>query len=53
VQAGEYYLSVEDADSGIAEELAPHVFEAFRRGDSARVDLNAGSGLGLAVVDAT
>jgi hypothetical protein len=46
--ANKYYLSVEDA-----EELTPHVFEAFRRGDSARVDLNAGSGLGLAVVDAT
>ena len=52
VQAGQYYLSVEDAGPGIAEELAPHVFEAFRRGDSARVDLNAGSGLGLAVVEA-
>lgn len=51
--ASKYYQSMEDADSGIAEELAPHVFEAFRRGDSARVDLNAGSGLGLAVVDAT
>ncbi|MNT69678.1 Sensor protein RstB [compost metagenome] len=52
VLAGQYYLSVEDAGPGIAEELAPHVFEAFRRGDSARVDLNAGSGLGLAVVEA-
>ena len=52
VLAGQYYLSVEDAGPGIADDLAPYVFEAFRRGDCARADLNAGSGLGLAVVEA-
>ena len=42
----------EDAGPGIAKQLAPHVFEAFRRGDSDGGDPHAGSGLGLAVVEA-
>ena len=52
VHDGQYYLSVEDAGPGIPDALAPHVFEAFRRGDSDSAGLSAGSGLGLAVVDA-
>lgn len=52
VHDGQYYLSLEDAGPGVPDALAPHVFEAFRRGDSVRDDLNAGSGLGLAVVEA-
>ena len=52
VHDGQYCLRLEDAGPGIADELAPHIFEAFRRGDAARAELHAGSGLGLAVVDA-
>lgn len=52
VHDGQYYLSLEDAGPGIADALAPHVFVAFRRGDSVPDELNAGSGLGLAVVEA-
>jgi len=52
VHDGQYCLQLEDAGPGIPDELAPHVFEAFRRGDAARSDLHGGSGLGLAVVEA-
>ena len=48
---GQCLLRVEDEGPGIAEELAPHVFEAFWRADGAR-QRGGGSGLGLAVVAA-
>lgn len=47
-----FYLRVEDDGPGIPEELASHVFEAFRRGYDARARESSGSGLGLAVVRA-
>lgn len=49
---GQCLLRVEDEGPGIAEELAPHVFEAFWRADGARQRGKGGSGLGLAVVAA-
>lgn len=45
-------LQLEDAGPGIDAALAPLVFDAFRRGDGARVQAHGGSGLGLAVVAA-
>ena len=45
-------LSVEDEGPGISEEVAAHIFEAFRRGDPSRSRKSGGSGLGLAVVKA-
>ncbi|WDD90856.1 ATP-binding protein [Burkholderia sp. FERM BP-3421] len=49
VARGVCRLSVEDDGPGVSPELAPHVFEAFRRADNVR---SGGSGLGLAVVAA-
>ena len=45
-------LSVEDEGPGISEEVAAHIFDAFRRGDPSRSRKSGGSGLGLAVVKA-
>lgn len=45
-------LSVEDQGPGIGPDIAPHVFQAFRRGDPSRSRNSGGSGLGLAVVKA-
>ncbi|MGK4475799.1 ATP-binding protein [Aeromonas molluscorum] len=45
-------LSVEDEGPGIGEEVAAHIFDAFRRGDPSRSRKSGGSGLGLAVVKA-
>jgi len=45
-------LQLEDAGPGIDAALAPLVFDAFQRGDTARVQAQGGSGLGLAVVAA-
>lgn len=45
-------LSVEDEGPGISEEVAAHIFEAFRRGEPSRSRKSGGSGLGLAVVKA-
>ncbi|MCO7637698.1 ATP-binding protein [Pseudomonas sp. S 311-6] len=45
-------LQVEDSGPGIPQEMAVHVFEAFRRGDPSRSRRSGGSGLGLAVVRA-
>lgn len=45
-------LSVEDEGPGISEEIAPCIFDAFRRGDPSRSRKSGGSGLGLAVVKA-
>ena len=43
-------ITVEDNGPGVADDLAPEVFQRFQRGDTAR--LSAGSGLGLAIVAA-
>lgn len=43
-------LRAEDNGPGVAENQLPNLFEPFYRGDAARTDPGAGSGLGLAVV---
>lgn len=48
--AGVCELSVEDEGPGIPQDVAAHVFEAFRRGEPSRSRHSGGSGLGLAVV---
>lgn len=48
---GQCCLSVEDEGPGIADDVAPHVFQAFRRAQTAPSS-TGGSGLGLAVVSA-
>ncbi|MBY4897072.1 ATP-binding protein [Cupriavidus sp. AU9028] len=52
VNAGVYYIRVEDEGPGVAPDLAPHVFEAFRRAGEIRDRGERSSGLGLAVVAA-
>ncbi len=42
-------LSVEDTGSGIAPDVLPHIFDRFYRGDPARSQQDAESGLGLAI----
>lgn len=46
------YLSVEDEGPGIPDDVANHVFDAFRLVDPSRSRKSGGSGLGLAVVKA-
>ncbi|MCC2668402.1 MAG: tmoS, partial [Armatimonadetes bacterium] len=43
-------LSVSDTGAGIAAELLPHVFEAFRQGEQTLARSSGGLGLGLALV---
>ena len=46
----EIVMEVSDTGSGIAPELLPHVFEAFRQGDASKTRVHSGLGLGLAIV---
>lgn len=49
---GEWRLSVTDSGPGIDPAIASKLFDAFQRGDAARLQGGSGSGLGLAVVRA-
>ncbi|WP_250001491.1 cell wall metabolism sensor histidine kinase WalK [Actinoplanes sp. M2I2] len=45
-------LRVTDAGPGIPEDLQPHIFERFARGDSSRSRAAGSTGLGLSIVEA-
>jgi two-component system, OmpR family, sensor kinase len=45
-------LVVADDGPGVPEDLQPHLFERFRRGDASRSRAGGGTGLGLAIVAA-
>lgn len=45
-------VSIEDNGPGFEEDVIPHVFERFYRGDSAHVRAAGGSGLGLSIARA-
>jgi len=51
-QAGGVCLQVQDTGAGITADDLPYVFERFYRGDRARTDDTAASGLGLAIAKA-
>lgn len=52
VEDGMCLLGVDDDGPGIPAEVAPHLFDAFHRGEPSRSRQSGGSGLGLAVVKA-
>ena len=47
---GDVAIRIADTGTGIAPEVAAHVFERFYRGDKARSRQDGGFGLGLAIV---
>lgn len=49
--AGAASVIVRDSGEGIAPEVLPHVFDAFRQEDAAMTRRHGGLGLGLAIVD--
>lgn len=49
-RADTFLLAVHDTGDGIPAEDLPHIFNRFYRGDKARADTDAASGLGLAIV---
>ena len=48
-RGGTIELTVRDSGEGIAPEVLPHIFEAFRQGDSSTTRKRGGLGLGLAI----
>ena len=44
-----HIISIEDQGSGIPQEILPHIFKSFKRGDEA-VHSKVGTGLGLSIV---
>jgi two-component system OmpR family sensor kinase len=52
VDNGQAVIAVCDDGPGIPAEFAPHVFERFARGETARAHTGGESGLGLAIAEA-
>jgi len=50
-QDGLIRILFEDDGPGVPEDMLPHLFEAFYRGDPSRSNPHQGSGLGLAIAD--
>ena len=50
IVARKAYIVVSDTGMGISEEVLPHIFERFHKGDKSRGKNKMGAGLGLAIV---